>query len=192
MNVYFTHNIKDVTPQEVERDLELLPAWRREIALGFKNQLGRVQCVKAYLLLDKALREVWGLDGREQEFVYGPHGKPSLKAHPECHFNLSHSKQSVMCVVHDQPVGCDMEVVRPSLNMLLVRKTMNDSEMDQILQSPEPTVEFARLWTMKEAVVKLTGQGLTVPLHDILVDIPHIHIDTHISPLHDQVHTIAW
>ena len=64
-----------------------------------------------------------------------------------------------MCAVADFPIGVDVECVR-SYNERLAQYTMNDREFASIKASSSPDIEFVRLWTMKEAVAKLSGRGI--------------------------------
>ena len=112
----------------------------------------------AYLLLCEALRKEYGIDCRPV-FGYGEHGKPVLVGLPHIHSNLSHCREAVACVVSDRPVGIDVESVR-EYRESLVSYTMNDAERADISRHPRPEIAFTRLWTMKEAVLKRTGEGI--------------------------------
>lgn len=52
----------------------------------------------------------------------------------------------------------------------LVRKTMNLEEQTQIAAADNPAQEFIRLWTRKEAYVKMIGTGIISDMHQILQD----------------------
>ena len=67
-------------------------------------------------------------------------------------------------MVSDKPVGIDIESIRPYKESL-ARYVMNDDELQRINGS---ALEFTKLWTQKEAVVKLTGQGITTDLKSVL------------------------
>jgi len=150
--------------------LEALSEQRRQLALRFRYDLGRRTCVAAYLLLCKALREVYGIK-EKPVFEYGEHGKPVIVGHPEVHFNLSHCREAVACAVSDRPVGVDIESVR-NFSESLLNYTMNHEEADHIRHAERPDIEFIRLWTMKEAVLKRTGEGLHSDLGNVLVPMP--------------------
>ena len=45
---------------------------------------------------------------------------------------------------------------------------MNPQEAESIFASRFPDIAFTRLWTQKEAVLKLKGTGITDDLHHVL------------------------
>ena len=61
----------------------------------------------------------------------------------------------------------DVESVRP-LKDSLAEYTMNDAELDEIRQAANPALQFTRFWTMKEALLKLTGEGINNHLKNVL------------------------
>ena len=156
----------DIQGFDLEAALPLLSEQRREQALRFKHEQGRKTCAMAYLLLCRALREEYGLTEKPL-FEYGKHGKPAIVGHPDIHFNVSHCREAVVCAVSDRPVGIDVESIREFKDSL-VRYTMNDLELQRISQAERPEVAFIRLWTMKEAKLKLTGEGIRNNLKDVL------------------------
>lgn len=161
--VYIDDNLHDF---DLAAALNVISGQRREQALRFKFELGRRQCVLAYLLLKKALCEEYGLNGNPL-FSYGEHGKPFIVGHPEIHFNLSHCREAVACAVSDRPIGIDVESIR-EFRESLVRYTMNEAEVQQIMSAERPEVAFTRLWTRKEALLKLTGRGITDNMKAVL------------------------
>lgn len=148
--------------------LPQLPAWRREQALKFRHLIGQVLCAEAYLLLKEGLRKDFGITD-EVSFDYLEHGKPVLKEYPNIHFNLSHCLKGVLCVIDDQgPVGCDIEAIERTINEPLLQYCCNEEEIRQIRTVPDPDAEFMKIWTVKEAVLKYTGQGLIQDLPSLL------------------------
>lgn len=151
---------------DLEAALEDISVQRREQALKFKFEQGQRLCVLAYRLLKQGLREEYGIVGNPI-FEYNEHGKPSIVGHPEIHFNLSHCKEAVVCVVSDQPVGVDVESIR-EYRESLVRYTMNDEEIREIESAEDPASTFIRLWTMKEATLKLIGTGISNDIKTVI------------------------
>lgn len=163
--------IEDIDERTVGRDLEQslgqLPAWRKKIAQSYHFAIDRLQSARAYLLLREALRREYGTDVKA-EFGYGENGKPFLLNYPDIHFNISHCRKGVMCVVGDEPVGCDIEEIpRHLLEDVLLAAFCRQERID-IKNATNPCLEFARLWTRKESLLKLTGEGLTDGIDNIL------------------------
>ena len=179
----------DIAHFDFEASLPLLSEQRREQALKFKHEQGRKTCAMAYLLLCEGLQQEYGITERPV-FGYGEHGKPFILGHPDIHFNVSHCREAVICALSDQPVGVDVESIREYKDSL-VRYTMNDQEVQQIERAERPDVEFIRLWTMKEAVLKLSGQGITDNLKDVLLHTKTSELTTVVDPEVRYVYSIC-
>lgn len=168
--IYLNDHLDDF---DLEAALPLLSEQRREQVLKFKFELGRKTCAAAYLLLCEGLLKEYGITERPL-FEYGEHGKPSLvfSSHPPLathpiHFNLSHCREAAICVLAQQPVGIDIESIREYKDTL-AHYTMNDEELQRIVSAERPDVEFTRLWTMKEAVLKCIGTGINNDIKNVL------------------------
>ena len=151
---------------DLETALGEISAQRREQALKFKFELGQRLCVLAYQLLKQGLHEEYGIT-ENPVFDYNEHGKPSIVGHPEIFFNLSHCKEAAACVVSDHPVGIDVEGIR-EYKESLVSYTMNNDEICEIKSSEHPDAAFIRLWTMKEATMKLVGTGISNDMKTVI------------------------
>ena len=193
-HLFIKDNLASITPQELERAIASLPAWRREKALSFKFEQGRKECTFAYLLLCQALQEVYGIT-QQPSFTLGEHGKPSfllgevtqsntptLPIPAALHFNLSHCKPAIACVLADHPVGVDIERIG-RYEESLARYVLNDQEFAIVQQSPDPHVAFIRYWTQKEAIVKLTGRGIDDDLKNLLLNYNNVllHTEEHLT-----------
>ena len=156
----------DIANFDWQAALPLLSDQRRELCLKFKHEQGRKNCAAAYLLLCEGLREEYGIS-EKPVFEYGEHGKPSIVGHPEIFFNMSHCREAAICVLSNKPVGVDIESIRP-YNESLARYTMSDEEMALIESAERRDVEFIRLWTLKEAVLKCSGEGIRNDMKHVL------------------------
>lgn len=171
--IYVNEHIETL---DLESALQSISPQRREQALRYKHEQGQRQCVAAYLLLKQALREQEGIT-ENPVFEYGEHGKPSIVGHPELFFSLSHCKEVTACVLSRRPVGIDVESVG-RYRESVARYAMSDNEMHQIQQAEHPEVMFIRLWTMKESLLKLTGEGINDQMKQVLEN-----LTSHSSPL---------
>lgn len=168
--------------------LEKIPQQRRDYALKYKRELDRRLCVKGYLLLCEGLKDSFGIS-EMPTFVFGLNGKPVLADYPSIHFSISHCDEAVICVIDDKPVGVDIERIKP-YDQELVQYTMNSAEQELIACSENPAVGFTRLWTMKEAVLKCSGEGISNNLHIVLTDCK-LDISTHFSSDNEYVYSIC-
>ncbi len=91
-------------------------------------------------------------------FAYGSLGKPYLREWPDIHFNISHTKGLAVCAVGRTSVGIDAEKIKPYPKSVL--RKMTEAECCYIRNSERSNEAFMRVWTMKEAMIKLTGEGL--------------------------------
>ena len=167
--------------------LELSPE-RREQALRYRHELGRRQCALAYLLLKRALHEGYGITGNPR-FNYGEQGKPLLADYPDIHFSLSHCREAVACAVSDRPVGIDVESIGRYREQLAAY-TMSEDERAAIAAAASPEVAFTRLWTMKEALLKCSGQGIVDGLKTVLEGVDENLFTTVVDPSERYVYTV--
>ena len=89
-------------------------------------------------------------------------GKPYFPSLPHLHFNLSHTAGFSLCALSDAPVGVDIEAVRPRREGLW-RYCLTEAEYAAFTAANGGWEEFYRIWTLKEAWSKYTGQGLGHP-----------------------------
>ncbi len=155
----------------VEALLARLPDWRRRDAERFVQENDRILSARAYLLLNEMLQETFGFTN-EAPFVLGENGKPRLSGSRGVEFNLSHCDKAVMCVVGNEPVGCDVEAVPPAMTdteWTLAAYCCNEEELQCVKTAACPQLELIKLWTRKEALLKLTGCGMIDNLKDLLL-----------------------
>ena len=84
-------------------------------------------------------------------------------------FSISHCKNALAVGIADKDLylGIDIESVRTPQDGL-VERTMNTDEQAMIAAADDPAVAFTRLWTQKEAVLKMHGTGIIDDLHNVL------------------------
>lgn len=143
---------RPLTERETAVMLDLLPSERRERVLRLKQPEKRREVLCAYMLLRLALRERY--QWREFPAICrSAQGKPCFPEHPEVHFNLSHTAGAVLVGLSDQPVGVDIEKLRP-----VSRRAM------YALAGVTTEEAFFRSWVRREARVKRTGAGVAAML----------------------------
>ena len=169
--------------QEVARLLPLVSAQRREQALRYTHLFGQFCCLKSYELLMELLCEWTGEKSKTlPEFLYNEYGAPFIKDGP--YFSISHCKSGIAVAVSNQPIGIDIETVR-TFKLNLVKKTMNPLEQEVIQSDAQPDWAFTRLWTQKEALLKMKGTGIIGDLHEVLFDIEGVELLQMDNTLHN-------
>src|SRR5260370_19773302 len=95
----------------------------------------------------------------------------STASSPRVFFNVSHSGDYAAIAVCDSAeVGIDTEQIRPDCPIdQLARRSYAAVEFEWLRNLPEDKKlqGFYRLWTIKEAVLKCAGVGLSVPTQKI-------------------------
>lgn len=112
----------------------------------------------AWPLLGQAARRCWGwtsLPPAERS----PRGKPFFPGLEDRWFSLSHSGGLALCALSTQPVGVDVELVRPR-RAGLARRVLSPAELARFDGS---WADFYRIWTQKESWCKREDSPLYPP-----------------------------
>ncbi len=148
-------------PKENPAALHHISSSRRKKVMKYLQANDRKRCLGAGILLARIL-PLYGDD--PEKIVCGPEGKPLAE---NVHFNLSHSGNLVICAVGEKAVGCDIEKTEREIQGVAKRFFhRNEAEYLQKFQGQERDEMFFRLWTWKESYIKMTGEGLRLPLQD--------------------------
>jgi 4'-phosphopantetheinyl transferase len=108
-------------------------------------------------------------DSAKPSFTYSEAGKPSLsRSSRDVRFNVTHSNDFAMAAFAlTREVGIDLEFQRPDVEIEnLARRYFSVHEQKELTASPAEmrAATFFEIWTLKEAVLKAMGCGLSFPL----------------------------
>ena len=161
-------------PGGTASDLDLLDPGERAKAARFTVDHPRLIFITARAALRRALGTRLGQYPTGLNFVLGPHGKPDLNPPSKLKFNLSHSGDTIIIAMTDDlELGIDVEELgRRTPTERLARRFFAPSEAAAVEQAEKNQRNrvFFHCWTAKEAVLKATGSGLTVPVREVEVD----------------------
>lgn len=93
------------------------------------------------------------------EIRTAPRGKPYFE-NSQLHFSISHTKKHAFCALAPWPVGIDAEELDRRVDLRLADKILSDAERIRYDAADNKRAALLRLWVLKEAAVKLTGDGL--------------------------------
>jgi 4'-phosphopantetheinyl transferase len=135
----------------------------------FRHPEDRVAYAAVHALLRLRLGAWVGQPTEALHFVPNPFGKPALQG-PGPQFNLSHCRSMVCIAVSAHgAVGVDVEPLDRGRELdlaALAPDVLTPAEQAQLGAGGWPVPwDFMRLWTLKEAVVKASGEGLSQDLH---------------------------
>lgn len=143
-------------------------------AARFHFAADRERWIRCHALVRLALGESLGMKPEEIRFHIQENGKPAL-ALPAGQgrarqFNLSHSGPLMALALAEVPVGVDIECWTDTLPAgEVAAHAFRPEEHEAIVLHSDPLRYFLELWTAKEAVMKCTGQGLSLPPPAVIV-----------------------
>lgn len=151
-----------------------LPKERQESVDRLKNEEMRRKRIQTGYFLQEVLSKEIGISMDELRYRYGAQGKPELDydamkivLQEPIHFNMSHSGDYVVIAVSQSPVGVDIEY-KSKNHLSVAKRCFHEKEYQSILShetEKEQAKRFLEIWTMKEAYVKCSGQGMSVPFN---------------------------
>lgn len=104
-------------------------------------------------------------------------GKPYF-VDSDWHFSISHTKRHAFCVLSHCNVGLDAEESGRNIDLRLAEKILSPSEKARFDAAADQRVALLKLWVLKEAAAKLSGEGLRgYPNHtDFSPDDPRVTV----------------
>lgn len=140
-------------------------------ASRFHFSRDRQRFVAARAVLRRILASYLATDPNPLSFSYSTKEKPSLgpvHVGSGITFNVSHSRGiALLAFSRRREIGIDVEQVRRDADLeAIARRFFSGREQSQLAALPaeEKVDAFFRCWTRKEAYIKATGDGLSLPL----------------------------
>lgn len=145
------------------------------VMLAWEPLAGRSGHAAGRELLARLYRQETGQDC--PKILTAPRGKPYFAGNA-LHFSISHTKKHVFCVLSSSPVGIDAEEADRSIDLRLAQKILSPGEKTRFDAAPDKSAALLRLWVLKEAAAKCSGEGLRgYPNHtDFSPDDPKIQL----------------
>ena len=109
-------------------------------------------------LLRQLYREETGRELPEIKIAH--RGKPYFED-SKLHFSISHTEKHAFCVLSSCPIGIDAEEKDRKINLRLADKILSERERARFDAAVDKRGALLRLWVMKEAAAKCTGEGLS-------------------------------
>lgn len=105
-------------------------------------------------------RLYWEETGKElPEILTTDRGKPYFPD-GRLHFSITHTPHHAFCVLADRNVAVDAEELDRNISLKLAEKILSPMEKTQFDAAADQGRALLTFWVLKEAAVKLTGEGL--------------------------------
>ncbi len=163
---------KNLTFDKVSRYASLLPEYRREKIMRYRFEKDKLRSLIAGLLIRRAIGEM--------PLVFGEHEKPYVQGN-SLYFSVSHSGDIVAIAVDDREIGMDVEGLPVEDRLKIADRFYHPREREYVHGAEDEARAFCRIWTRKEAYLKMTGEGISTDL---------TAFDTTSSPLRDSIDTV--
>ena len=137
--------------------LALMEKDRREYIQSITEQNTRMQSVYGEWLVKTTLAKL--LDTNEENIIIErKNGKPFIKNSP-LYISISHSGNFVAAAFSQAEIGIDIEVMR-EINLNVAKKFCTNNDLEFLNSQENKTEAFFKIWTAKEAYLKITGEGI--------------------------------
>ena len=149
------------SPEELQQAYASLSPSRMEHIDRLRRQEDKNRSLAGEILAQKLLKEQYAISTA----VIHRHnsGQPYLTG-CNLHISISHCDELVACAVSEDPVGIDIERIRP-INPQLCQRVCTEAEMAYLqpgnFEDPNILRRFFEIWTAKEAYFKKRGTGIT-------------------------------
>ena len=141
----------------------------RERLRSIKNPAAQKNSLSALLCLDRLIKRT-DLGSEDLTVIREKNGKPRFASLPY-HFSITHSRDLCAVALCKENVGIDLEFIDPSRNIeALSKRFFSSEEHSRLLASENSLEDFFALWVKKEALAKLSGEGLASICRGQIID----------------------
>lgn len=155
---WYKCNINDIKKEEYDTFFSLASAEKRQRISRFKNADDKKRSICAEMLAKRGIAKRFGIEPCYVILDTLENGKPYCK-NLSVYLSLSHSGEYAVCALGDRPIGIDIQKIVPH-NEKTAKKVCSENELEIIEKSIDKSAEFIKIWTQKEAVMKMTGLGI--------------------------------
>ncbi len=168
---WYKFNIKNLSSSEYEKYYSLMSESKKRRVDKFRFEDDKKRTVAGEMLIRRAVAELFDMSENELLISESENAKPYIE-NADVQFNISHSKDLVVCAVSSRAVGIDVEKIRP-VNLSISKRVCSEKELDYIFgrapfesdfsltNDEEILIRFFELWTKKEAYAKCIGTGIS-------------------------------
>jgi len=148
--------------------MELLGERERQSVERTRKEKDKIEKILGWAMCRMEASSRYGIPPAEIRIDFHEKGKPFFPDFPDFKFNITHGGGIVAVAFCDHhEVGIDVESGARKVNPMIAERyfTPTEAEFLQKTLPQQRSHAFLRLWTVKEAYLKMTGDGLSKPLN---------------------------
>lgn len=163
---------RNLHKEEFEQLSSYVSCEKRERIRRFRRFEDTQRSLLGEVLARYAICKRLGIKNNEITFGQNEYGKPVLTDLSSIHFNISHSGDWVVCAIDNNPIGIDVESIKP-IEFSIAESFFSKEEYTALSNQDKGAwlIYFYRLWTLKESYIKAEGKGLSIPLKSFTINI---------------------
>lgn len=151
---------RNMTALQERHLLRRLPADEQLAVQRFRRHADRHRSLVGRATVRMLLGRQLGMAASAVPLTQGRFGKPVLgDAAGHVEFSVSHSGEWILVALGEHAMGIDIEQHRDDIDPALVESCFTPAEQSRIRTG----ADFFRYWTYKEAALKATGAGFSLP-----------------------------
>lgn len=152
--------IDEIDDLVLEETFKYIKPFKQDKIKKLANDNLKRESITGEYLLIKGLKEYFDVDYNDIEIIKNNNGKPFINE-KNIFFSISHADNFVVCALSTKDIGIDVEKVK-EVNLKAMELFATEKEKDYITNSLDKLEErFFRIYTLKEAYVKMQGTDLT-------------------------------
>jgi len=152
--------INEIDDLKLKRCFKSIKSFKQDKIKSLANdELKRESIVGEYLLI-KGLKQFFNIDYNNIEIIKNSKGKPFIKD-KNIYFSISHTDNFVVCALSNKEIGIDVEKIK-EVNLKTIKLFASERERNYIIYNKNKLWEhYFRIYTLKEAYVKMLAKDLT-------------------------------
>ena len=151
-------NINNYSDKEYENFLSIIKKEKQNKIFNILKQDDKKRSILGEILLIKLLSDL-NINYKSIDIYKNKYGKPYIK-NRELYFNISHSKDFVVCTISNNKIGIDIEQIREA-NDSIIKQFATNKEIEYINQNQKYyNKRCFEIFTLKESYFKCLGTNL--------------------------------
>lgn len=167
VHIYYTIFEEERAAEELEALLQQMPKSITERVERYRQDINKYQLVYGRMLINKLFQDLGYTNFNLKDLQYTSFNKPFWRA--DLDFSIAHSGHIVGCALSTKGnIGLDIEKVQ-SIDINNFGHILNIEDQQFLSASTNLKKDFFKIWTIKEAVSKADGRGLSMEVKDIFI-----------------------